>query len=377
MNKFWLLVLAWAPCLWGTTTDGTMWGGTIGRSGDYPTAGVPTAPNLLWSTLLDGPIATTPAPAPTRVYVATTRGTFYALDRTTGLVVWKRALRPPTYGSPAVDVASDRVFVSDGRGLHAFVASTGAELFFSPAAGPVLSSAGENASIVFVGVNAGVLKAEMGADGSPVWESDLLAPVTASASIDPVNSLVYTATHEGKMVAARLADGVVAWEKEVPGTRVQFRRVPIDTTPAFDGAVLVAVNGVGELVRIVPTTGDLVWSVPSECLYGVSPTLAHSNVYAVLAGATLMALDPTDGSEVWRYVADANLAARSVANTDGLTDSVYIADVLGCLYALDPTDGSERWRYETHGGFYSDVAVSEGVVFAGTLGGMLFALEEP
>ncbi len=372
-----LLAALFTSSLWGTTTDGTMWGGTVERTGDYATTGITATPTVLWMRRLGAPIATTTAPSATMVYVATTDGTFYALDRTTGDTVWTKQLIPPTYGSPAVNEISNRVFISDGEGMKAFTASTGADLYTVPASGPVFSSAGEDDSVVYVGTSSGLIKAVDGATGAPVWENNVGVAVTASACISPAASRVYSADHAGNVIALDMVTGNVDWKTNTANVGIIRVAAPIDPTPAFDPTGLIAVSGIGEVMRLDATTGALMWVVPSESSYGPSPSIAHGNVYACVALKSISALDPVDGSELWRFATDGNLAARSVASSGGATDAVYVSDVLGKVYGLDPVDGSELWRFEANGGFFSDVSVSDGEIFAGTLGGVLYSLTGP
>jgi outer membrane protein assembly factor BamB len=96
---------------------------------------------------------------------------------------------------------------------------------------------------------------------------------------------------------------------------------------------------------------------------------ARGDVYLSSQDATLVALDPTTGSERWRFATGAHRLTPPVV-ADGLA---YSFDDMGTLYAVDATTGAERWRVETGMAFAAPV-VAGGVVYAAG-GGHLYALD--
>jgi len=98
------------------------------RTAIDPDSGSPLSPTPAWSgePQLDGAVYAQPLVAGSRVYVATEHDTIYALDATTGAVVWQRSVGTavpsgslpcgniqPTVGitsTPAIDVAAGRLY---------------------------------------------------------------------------------------------------------------------------------------------------------------------------------------------------------------------------------------------------------------------------
>ncbi len=105
----------------------TTYGNDPGRSGVDSYSGSPVTPTQLWQTpALDGPIYGQPLIYGSRVYVATENDSIYALDASTGAIVWQRSAGTavpssqlpcgdiaPTVGitsTPVIDISSGRIF---------------------------------------------------------------------------------------------------------------------------------------------------------------------------------------------------------------------------------------------------------------------------
>jgi PQQ-like domain len=118
-----VLVLASSGCATWTT-----YGHDAARSGVDPSTGSPVAPTQLWQTpALDGAIYGQPLIFGSRVYVATENDSVYALDASTGAIVWQRSAGTavpagqlpcgdisPTVGitsTPVIDPVTERIYV--------------------------------------------------------------------------------------------------------------------------------------------------------------------------------------------------------------------------------------------------------------------------
>jgi outer membrane protein assembly factor BamB len=123
-----------------------------------------------WSTTVDDAVISVPTITADKVFVASRAGTMYALDASTGAIVWQRGgYGPLFYVTPAFD---------------------GTRIYFgaSPTAG-------------FVALNA--------ADGSPVWQNYTVFPDQSSATY--ANGYVFGRTvGGGGLVVLNAADGSVA-----------------------------------------------------------------------------------------------------------------------------------------------------------------------
>jgi len=99
-------------------------------------------------------------------------------------------------------------------------------------------------------------------------------------------------------------------------------------------------------------------------------------------GHEVLALNP-DGSLKWFFQPDdvpvgfpqdhADIYSSPAIGADG---TIFIGHEIGRVYAVDPTDGSMMWKFETmHGFTWSSPAIrSDGTLYIGDLDGNLYAL---
>ena len=108
-----------------------------------------------------------------------------------------------------------------------------------------------------------------------------------------------------------------------------------------------------------------VWGTPA-----LADSSTHGRLLIVpdLAGS-IHALRTRDGEEVWRFTAEAGVAASPVV-TDG---RVLVGSFDRRLYALDVESGEEVWQSTGDNWFWGTPLVADGVVYAADLSGKLWA----
>jgi outer membrane protein assembly factor BamB len=115
-----------------------MFRGDPSHRGVYPVSGVPRLGGLAWRTGTEGTVRSSPAVTRDRVFVGSSDGHLYALDRATGAVRWKYAAGGSVLSSPAVANGLVLFTRRDGtlvaldaeRGSVRWQVRTGAELRF-------------------------------------------------------------------------------------------------------------------------------------------------------------------------------------------------------------------------------------------------------
>ncbi len=120
----------------------------------------------------------------------------------------------------------------------------------------------------------------------------------------------------GKLVAVD-SDGVVHALDAKTGARLWTHRMELADNlenSAFGGGASIsgdrvyATNGVGEVLALDASNGNVVWKVqPAGPLRG-SPTIAFGQVYVMTQDNQIFALDATDGSQVWQESGSATQA---------------------------------------------------------------------
>ena len=94
------------------------------------------------------------------------------------------------------------------------------------------------------------------------------------------------------------------------------------------------------------------------------PIVYQGVMYLVQPGASVIALNATNGNPIWEYKRDTPLASRTKTLAI-YRDLVYYAAPDGFIVALDAATGKVRWETKTDGGMTSGPVVIEGKVLTG------------
>lgn len=108
------------------------------------------------------------------------------------------------------------------------------------------------------------------------------------------------------------------------------------------------------------TSGEWLWSSPTEAKIYVSPTVSEGVVYIGDASGTLYAFDAVSGVEQWRYQFDARPLTPLVA--DG---TLYVMDTDSTLHAINIETQTELWRYEGEY-YYANPILAHGTLYFST-----------
>ncbi|HEY3422707.1 MAG TPA: PQQ-binding-like beta-propeller repeat protein [Methanocellaceae archaeon] len=155
-------------------------------------------------------------------------GAFYALDESTGAVVWSYDLGDDyVHSSPSI--YNGTVYVAAHNGiLYAFDAGTGHakwtyDLGYETDASPSIDQA---TGTVFIGTFGGHVFAFDAADGSEKWISAYYGPIYASAAVS--GNVLYGATQDGILFALNVMDGAELWTYKTVSSEVFVSPVVAD-----------------------------------------------------------------------------------------------------------------------------------------------------
>jgi eukaryotic-like serine/threonine-protein kinase len=131
----------------------------------------------------------------------------------------------------------------------------------------------------------------------------------------------------------------------------------LDWTTQLDGGMVSSptlVNGVayvgtitGTIHAVEASTGTEIWNY-STGVTGFSSTLAVVNgkLYTGAENGTVRCLDATKGTLIWATNAGTGMSTGSPIVTNG---DVYLGTANGIVYCLDASSGSVRWTFNTTG----------------------------
>lgn len=197
-------------------------------------------------------------------------------------------------------------------------------------------------------------------DGSENWVTDLESVVSnEDMGVSLSGETAYVSAEEGTqsgtykgVTALDLADGTIKWNE---GAFVIPNSVPtLDTSGGADRLWIVYDEDAAELD---PSDGATVWNEPlpqTETPIGCKVDVEEGQLYTGSdeANGRLRGIDASDGSELWTYSGGLVSATTPAVDDEGrifLGEAGLTSGDGGAHTALDPTDGSTLWR-ETLGG---------------------------
>ena len=129
------------------------------------------------------------------------------------------------------------------------------------------------------------------------------------------------------------------WSKKI-GDGTEFLRVGL--SPAGDGNRVYVASYDGQISALDPEDGSRIWRVETERTISAGPGVGDNLVVVAGYDGDLIALNAEDGSEAWRVDLGAESLARPVISENAVV--VYTID--GRLRVFSAFDGSERWTLE-------------------------------
>jgi outer membrane protein assembly factor BamB len=239
---------------------------------------------IAWRIDLGAYAAGSPTIVGDRVYIATSSaqsrgrpipqatGKVMAIDLASRAIAWQEDLPGPATRSIAVH-GSTLVVPTDVGIAVAFEASTARELwrFSTNVFTDTPAISGDLAILAGLdpeGTDGAVWAVDL-ASGRERWHQRRPSGQTMAAPVvDGAAGLAYAGSVDGDVVALRLTDGTVAWQRHLGAE--------IDSSPTKAGNVLYVATNAGVAV-LDATSGDLLQTVPTEGIPG-SPAIAGSHL---------------------------------------------------------------------------------------------------
>ncbi len=220
-----------------------------------------------------GALVASPNTSGNFVFVGSSNGTFFALDRGTLATKWTFGAGGPIRSSAAIASDGSVRFGSDDGNLYA-VSSAGKELWHTALGGPVQSSPAIGSDgTTYVGSNAGTLSA-VGPDGALLWAAHLGGAVESSPAIG-VDGTIYVGSDD-KAVHALNSGGAEIWRFATNGA--------VKSSPAVSSDGIIVIGSNDGSVYALDQAGHLRWKFATGGAITGSPALGPAGLVVVGSG---------------------------------------------------------------------------------------------
>jgi eukaryotic-like serine/threonine-protein kinase len=342
--------------------------GNVARTGVYEGGGPTQTPDVKWTFKAAGPIVTSPAIVDGVVYIASMSGHLYAIDQATGQEKWNFKSSRPIASSPAVD-SGTVYFVSSAGSLAAIDAATGQprwvyaieyERKFEaqglhgypsarqtiPDAWDVFTSSPAVAhGKVYFGSGDGNVYAVDTKTGVLQWKFATGDVVHASPAV--AGNTVYIGSWDSQLYAIDAETGQQKWAFKAGQDPNYHNQVGFQSSPAVaDGTVYVGCRD-AHVYAIDAATGRKKWDYPtSKSWVNGTPAVRDGTVYVGTSDTSrFMALDARTGRLKFAFTAGAYIFSSAAL----AGELAYFGSHNGRLYAVNTKTGQLAWQFQTEG----------------------------
>jgi eukaryotic-like serine/threonine-protein kinase len=332
-----------------------MFRGGTAHTGVYEASGVPRFSQAKWTFHAKGQLISSPAVAGDAIYIGSTAGFLYAVDRGTGAERWKYETKSRIASSPAVSDGLVYFGAYDGN-FYAVEAATGTLKW-------KFATEGERQFTA---------KHLHGMQPAAQWMPDPWDCWLSSPAV--WNGAVYFGSGDGNVYALDGQTGALKWKFKTGDV--------VHASPAIaDGTVFIG-SWDSYFYALDAQTGAEKWrfktgedaAVHNQQGIQSSAAVANGTVYFGCRDSHVYALDEFTGAQKWSYATGGTWVLTSPAVHDG---KVYFAISFGGkLFAADAKTGAIVYSVDFKGWpVYSSPAIAGNTLYVGSTAGTMNAVD--
>jgi outer membrane protein assembly factor BamB len=275
-----------------------------------------------------------------RVYAADLEGNIYALDATSGDVLWEVETGLRLSGGPGIGEGTLVVGSLDGDVL-ALNPDDGVERWRAKLSSEVVATPAVGSGIVVARANDGRAFGYNLTDGERRWVYDRGVPsLTLRGNSAPLiaEGAVFLGYDNGTVAALRLSDGVQQWEQTIAvgeGRTEIDRMIDVDGEIIVDAAEVFAAAYKGQILAVSLQGARQLWNREMSVYSGLA--LAPGKILVSDDAGTVWALDRATGAALWKQDA---LAHRWLTTPAVHGNFAVVGDLEGYLHWLNLDDGA-------------------------------------
>jgi eukaryotic-like serine/threonine-protein kinase len=347
-----LSLLAAVP---GFAVDATTFRGDARHTGVYDGAGVPKLNGVKWTFHTAGRVIASPAIHGDTVYVGSTGGVLYAIDRSAGTARWKYEAKARIASSPAI-----------AGGLVYFSAFDGNFYAVDEAAGQLKWKFKTDGEHRFSATHLHGSQPATETMPDP-WDCYLSSPVVW-------NGAVYFGSGDGNVYALDAASGALKWKYKTGDV--------VHASPAIADGVVFIGSWDSYFYALDAASGALKWKfktgedpdIHNQQGIQSSAAVVDGMVYFGCRDAHLYALDEQTGQMKWSYSTKGSWVIASPAVRDGKV--YFTTSDTGLLYEADARTGAILFSVNFKGWpLFASPAIAGDTVYVGSTAGTLNAVD--
>ncbi len=350
------------------TTDPAMFRGGPDHLGVYTARSNPTLASVAWKYKTSGRVMSTPLAVGEAVYIGSTDGSLYSLNRSDGSLLWKFATRGPVTSSPAHSGGVVFAGSVDGK-FYAVDAATGKEKWSFTTLGErrftapgihgaiprtermpdpfdvFLSSPVISGGNVYFGSGDTHVYALDAATGALRWKFKTGDVVHASPAIS--DGVLYIGSWDRNMYALDAASGRELWRFQTGNDTIIYNQIGIASSAAVANGIVFFGCRDGHFYALEARTGAQKWKHDNKTGWVIaSPAVKDGIVYFPTSdGTRFKAIDGATG----RLMYSVENKAVSFSSPAIVNDVVYFGSSDGWLHALDLRTGAVKGQFQTDG----------------------------
>lgn len=346
-----------------------MFRGGTAHTGVYEAAGVPKFSQVRWTFHAKGQLLSSPAVVGDVIYVGSTGGFLYAIDRASGTEKWKFETKSRIASSPAVAGGMVYFGAYDGN-FYAVDAATGAvkwkfategERQFTAKHLHGMQPAGESMpdpwdcwlsspavwkGAVYFGSGDGNVYALDAGTGALKWKFKTGDVVHASPAI--ADGMVFIGSWDSYFYALDAESGAEKWRFKTGEDAAVHNQQGIQSSAAVaDGMVYFGCRD-SHVYALDEFTGEKKWAYATGGTWVLTSPAVHEGLvfFGISFGGKLFAADAKTGAIVYSVDFKGWPIYSSPAIAGG---TLYVGSTAGTMNALDLEKRSIAWTYETEG----------------------------
>jgi outer membrane protein assembly factor BamB len=296
------------------------------------------------------------------LYISGGYGTsVFAINATTGVQIWNYTRLTWISSSPAV--ANGLVYFGGfDKNVTALNATTGnvvwnyTGLSWFAASSPAVV----DGTLYIGGGYANNVLALNALTGEYLWNFTAGHQVHSSPAV--AYGMVYIGSYDNNMYALNATTGAKIWEHATGND--------IFSSPAVaDGMVYIGSYD-NNMYALNATTGANIWNYTTGNWVASSPAISNGIVYVGSYDNNVYAFNAATGAKIWSYETGGAISSSPAIASNGM---VYIGSGDNNTYALNAQTGAKIWSYKTGGDVFPGPAVADGVVYAASRDGKIYA----